>query len=313
MRFPQLLLVLSTLAAACGGGGDESPDASSPDASDTLENGGFPTPTAVTKANQNIAGTWTELSDAEWGCLNTPSPDQPSTQAIALSGKIEDFQSGSGVGGVSITAFPSTGLMGNISSATSSSVSATRGNYEMTLPMIPSGTRVGFKLEADLYVRTYVLNEYLDPAQTTQTRNMDAVSESTMNALPAFVAVTRDPSKGVLIGTFRDCDGHEVSNAVVTVSSTSAQVAHLTGVTTFYFSAAGTSLPVRHNIAPVMNKDGQFLILDVPPQTSLAFVQIWGFKDAADLADGEMTLLSELATPIEANAIITGSFEPLRN
>lgn len=317
MRLNQLLAItaltsLSTLTAACGGdddGGDSAIDAPA-----GLENPGFPTPTAVTKANDFVGGAWTEIGDADWSCLNTPSPDQPSTQAIALSGQLQDFQTGNGVSAGTITAFAGIDLAGNLGSATTGSTSADRGDYTMNLAMLPSGTtRYGFKFEAASYVKTYLLNQYLDPAMGTQTRNMDAVSEGTATALPAFIGVSRDATKGVLAGAFRDCAGNEVSNAVATVSSSSGEVSHLTGAKTFYFSAGSSSLPVRHNVAPVLNKDGLFVILDLPPQGAPAFVQIWGFKDAADLADGTMTLLSELASPVEANAVITGSFEPLRN
>jgi hypothetical protein len=184
----------------------------------------------------------------------------------------------------------------------------------MNLSQLPAGTtRYGFKFEAASYVKTYLLNQYLDPAMATQTRNMDAVSDATATALPAFIGVTRDPAKGVLAGAFRDCAGNEVSNAVATVSKVAGQPQHLDGADTYYFSAGGSSLPVRHNVAPVSNKDGLFVILNLPPQVAPAFVQVWGFKDAADLADGQMTLLSELPSPVEANAVITGSFEPLRN
>ena len=141
---------------------------------------------------------------------------------------------------------------------------------------------------------------------------VSAVSESTANALPAFVGVTRDNAKGVLAGALRDCAGREVSNAVATVSSTAGAVAHLPGATTFYFSAGSSSLPVRHTQSPTMNKDGLFVVLNLPPQTAPAFIQIWGFRSQADLTAGTLSLLSELPSPVEANAVITGSFEPKR-
>jgi hypothetical protein len=313
-RLASALIALGLVAGACGGddGDDGVPPIDAPDG--VLENPGFPVPTATTKANMKVGAAWTEIGDADWTCLNTPSADQPATQAIALSGRIEDFQTGNGVGPATVTAFPGIELGGNAGTTTTSDVAATRGQYTMNLAMLPSGTtRYGFKFEAPSYVKTYLLNQYLDPTMATQTRNMDAVSDATATALPAFIGVDRDVTKGVLAGAFRDCAGREVSNAVATVSSTSTTVDHLTGAQTYYFSAGSSSLPVRHNVSGVMNKDGLFVILDLPPQTAPAFVQVWGFVDAADLADGQMTLLSELASPVEANAVITGSFEPLRN
>ncbi|MBK9030934.1 MAG: hypothetical protein IPL61_06270 [Myxococcales bacterium] len=306
------LAPLFVLAAACGDDGGSTGTDGGIDAP-MLENPGFPVPTAITKANMKSMGVWTEIGDADWTCLNTPSDDQPSTQSISLTGTIEDFQGGPNVGNATVTAFPGIMLTANSATATSSNVAATRGEFAMSLPMLSAGeTRYGFKVEAASYVKTYLLNQYLNPANPTLNLNISAVAESTANALPAFVGVTRDNSKGVLAGALRDCQGREVSNAVATVSSTAGAVAHLPGAITFYFSAASSSLPVRHSQSPTMNKDGLFVVLELPPQTAPAFIQIWGFRTEAELAAGTLTLLSELPSPVEGNAVITGSFEPKR-
>jgi hypothetical protein len=301
------LLSLSILGA-CGddGGSTVEPDAAGP------SNEGFPTPTAVTKANQEVNGTWTEIGDADWSCLNTPSDDQPSTQSIMLSGQIRDFQnSGTLVKNSTVTAFPGIMLNGNLGTTMSSAVT-TGQNYTMTLATLPAGeTRYGFRIDADRYLRTYLLNQYFDPALAVQDRNISAVSLTTSTAVLAFVGESFDSSKGILAGAFRDCAGHEVSNAVATVSSVSATATHLPGATTFYFGRT-TGLPARHNVEPVMSQNGLFVVIKLAPQTTPAFIQIWGFKSQADLTAGTLSLLSELPSPIEANAIITGSFEPKR-
>lgn len=313
MRKTLASLALAPLFAltACGddgGGGTVDASVDAPGG-----NAGFPTPTAITHANMRTGGQWMDLGPADWSCLDTPSTDQPGV-AIALSGTVEDFQSGDPVGNATVTAFPGIMVTGNSGMATSSNVAATRGQYSMNLTALPSGeTRFGFKIEATGYLKTYLLNQYLDPAQATQTRNISGISESTANALPAFIGVTRDTADGVLAGAFRDCAGHEVSNAVATVSSVSGQPMHLPGADTYYFSAASQSLPVRHTQSPTMNKDGLFVVLALPPQTAPAFVQIWGFTTQAELDSGTLKLLSELPSPIEANAVITGSFEPKRS
>ena len=307
------LLSISTLAA-CGDDGGSGIDAGATDAA-VLANPGFPVPTAITKANGFVQGAWTELGDADWTCLNTPSSDRPSTGVIALSGKIRDFQTSSnGVGGATVTAFPGNMLSGNLGTATSDATAANKGNYSMNLARLP-GTekRFGFKIEAQGYLRTYLLNQYFDPAMATQVRNISAISIGTANAVIAFVGEQFDSTTGTLAGAFRDCQDREVSNAVATVSAASGRVEHLPGANTFYFSAASSSLPVRHNVAGTMNKDGLFVVINLPPQAAAAYIQIWGFRTAAELASGNMTLLSELASPVEANAIITGSIEPKRN
>jgi hypothetical protein len=60
------------------------------------------------------------------------------------------------------------------------------------------------------------------------------------------------------------------------------------------------------------NSDGLFIVIELPPTTT-AYMQVWGFVDDADLADGEPTLLAELPSPVAADTIITASIEALRN
>ena len=304
------LLSISAFGACGDDGGSGGPDAGT-DAAE-LANEGFPVPTAVTKANDNVGGQWMEVGDADWSCLNTPSADRPSTGQIALSGKIRDFQNSSnGVAGATITAFPGNMLAGNLGSAMSASDAANKGNYAMTLARLPSGTRYGFKIDAPQDLRTYLLNQYFNPANATQTRDISAVSIGTSTAVLAFVGESFDATKGILAGAFRDCAGNEVSNAVATVSSASGRAEHLPGANTYYFGRT-TGLPARHNVEPVMSQNGLFVVIELPAQAAPAFIQIWGFRNAAELASGTLTLLSELASPVEANAIITGSIEPKR-
>lgn len=297
------LISISALGACGGDDGAAGPDAG-------VTNEGFVMPTAVTKANDN----GTEMGDADWSCLNTPTDDDASTQDIMLSGKIRDFQTSSnGVGAAAITAFPGIMLTANSGMATSASDSANKGNYEITLQKLPAGqTRYGFKIDAAGYKRTYLLNQYFDPATATQTQDISAVSSATATAVLAFVGATYDPTKGTLAGAFRDCQGHEVSNAVATVSSVSGTATHLPGADTYYFGRA-TGLPARHNVEPVSSSNGLFVVINLAPQTAPAYIQIWGFPTQADLTAGTLKLLSELPSPVEADAIITGSFEPKRS
>ena len=69
----------------------------------TNRNEGFVTPAAVTKANVFQGGSWTEVGNADWSCLNAPSADEPSTGTIMLNGTIDDFQTGNGVSGAKLS------------------------------------------------------------------------------------------------------------------------------------------------------------------------------------------------------------------
>lgn len=275
-------------------------------------NPGFVLPTAITKANERTGGIWVEVGDADWTCLGTPSGDQPATTAIALSGQVTDFQTSDGVGAATLGAFamgaPTTTSLG---AATTSNVAATRGNYATTLQPLPaSARRYGFSIEAAGYLRTYALDRYLTPG-ATQSLSLRIVSQSTANALPAFVGITRDASRALAIGSMVDCQGRAVSNAVATVSTSAGVAAQPVGMNTFYFSASSTSLPVRHTQAAVMNKDGLFVVLDVPPLTE-AYLQVWGFRTTAELASGTMTLLAQVRMFSSADVVIDGVMTPRR-
>lgn len=273
-------------------------------------NGGFVTPTAVTKANVEIGGAWTEVGDADWSCLGTPSPDQPSTGTIALSGRIGDFQTGNGVGAATITGWSTSPAM-TVGTTISSSSAATRGDYAMTLGMLPSGTtRYGFTITATSYTSTVVLRRYYAPGPPA-TDDLDAISDATATAIPAFVGVTRDSSAALYFGRMRDCQGRTVSNAVAAISLTATTYDNAGGET-FYFSAGSPSLPVRHNVAPTMNDDGMFVVLNVPPGATL-HAQVWGFRTLAELNANTLTLLGEVHAPSTTGQSVLMELEPRRS
>ena len=299
--------------AACSGGDDAAAlDAAALDAAldgRPESNGGFVTPFAVTKANTKSGGVWTEVGDADWSCLGAPSTDQPSTGTIAIAGRITDFQTGNGVGDASITAWGTSPLM-MLGTASSSNVAATRGDFSMTLGMLPSGTRrYGFTLIAVDHVSTVVLGRYYAPANAA-TDTVAMISQATALALPAFIGLARDPTKAVYIGEMRDCQGRAVSNAVAGVSFVPSTFTNAGGET-FYFSAGSTSLPVRHTVEPLMNNDGQFTIVNVAPGSTL-FVQVWGFRSLAELNAGTLTLLGEIAAPSQPDQYVSLRLDPRR-
>jgi hypothetical protein len=325
--------LLALGAGACGGGGGDDDDTgnegflvpTSPCA-DSVSNFHPCHETAVTQAYQEIDGTWTLQGDADWSCLNTPTDDVPSTEAITLTGLIDDFQTGNPVSTVAISAFNVIDIDNPLATTTSDE----DGLYTMTLPV--GVERVGFDMTAEGQMRTLLLNQYFEPAVTDQEHDMSSVSVLTTQALSAFIGVTRTEGRGVVAGALRDCNNHEVAGAIATVAAASgtsfADVMHVydeeecTGTNadgdplpdctqTYYFSAGSTSLPVQHSLAPSTNRDGLFMIIELPG-VSGAVLQLWGFVDEADVADGEPTLLSEIPTPVIPDVVVTFSIEPLR-
>lgn len=289
------------VTAACGDDGGTGDDDPGVDAAD-LPNAGFVPPTEVTKANEND----TEVGDADWSCLNTPSDDQATTVEITLTGVLNDFQTASTeIRDATVEVFQGIDIGNPVDEDGPTDVS---GEYTLTLPT--GGTRWGFKLSAPDYLDTFLLNQYFEPGTAAQSLNISGISSGLATALPAIIGIVRDPAEGVLAGAMRDCQDREVSYAVATVSATSGQPDHLEGAVTYYLDA-GAGLPVRHDQLNHTDENGLFAVFQLPV-TQMAYIQVWGFVDAADLADGEMTLLAEIPSPVVADTVITGSIEPLR-
>lgn len=297
--FLVLALSVAAVVAACGGDGGGSD-------SDALADIGFATPMQTTTAYEEVGGIWQERGAADWSCLNSASDEIATTTDIALSGTVLDFQTDEALPAAELTLYGDAGITGpELASATADELGA----YQITLPT--GHAHWAFKIVADNALETYQLNQYFEPDKAQQEHLLDSVSVLTAQALPAFIGVTRTPGLGIVAGSIRDCRGFRVLGAVAAMSDTPGEANHLAGVVSYYFSALSTSLPVRHSQQAMTNKDGVFVSIELPPGSE-RYVQVWGFVDDADLADGEMTLLSQVASPIIADAVVTVSLRPLR-
>ena len=283
---------------------------------------GFTPPSMATHANMDAGNnTWTDLGLADWTCLGTASTDAPRTAADVLSGQVVDFMNMSnGVPNTSIDIFSDIDYQTPFVSAL---VTDGTGKFTTTIPV--GKTRVGFKLHASGYMDTFLLNQYWDPANTTDTISIGDISSGLASALPAFIDFERVQGTGVLAGAMRDCQHHEVSNAIATVSSVSMMPTHLQGTvsvagvdtpviaSTFYFNSS-TGLPAKHKDKAATDPDGLFTIFNLPPISGTAYIQVWGFKTDADVAKGMdgLTLLAELPAPVLSDNVITATINVLR-
>lgn len=300
-RLARALCLLASLGLlACGDdGGGDSADAAG------LANPGFERPTTTTRAFQASADGWVEVGPADWSCLGIADDGGPTTVAVAVDGLAEDFLSGDGVAGAEVAAFSGS----DVSAAPLAEATADEaGGFALT---VPTGTeRVAYRVRADRYIDTYLLNQRYQADVAAQTQSVRAVSESLADVLPATIDRVRTPGLGVLAGAIRDCEGNEVQGAIATVSATAGQPDHVGGAATYYFSAGSQSLPVLHSASPTTNDDGLFVIFDLPPGD--AHLQVWGFTSEQDPATDDLTLLAEIPAPIVGDAVITASMEPLR-
>ncbi len=281
---------------------------------------GFTPPTMATHANSETNSVWTDLGLADWTCLGTASTAAPLAADMTLTGQVVDFMNmQNGVPNTTIDAFDDINYTAPFKTLTTDG----SGKFTMTIPA--GKVRVGFKLHADSYMDTFLLNQYWAPTSTTDTISIGDISSGLASALPAFIDFERVSGTGVLAGAMRDCQHHEVSNAIATVSSVSMMPTHLQGTvsvggvqtpviaSTFYFNSS-TGLPAKHTDKQATDSDGLFTIFNLPPISGTAYIQVWGFKTDADVAKGAsgLTLLAELPAPVIADNVITGSIEPYR-
>jgi hypothetical protein len=307
-RFEMLAgaMLAASLMGACGGDDDAPVDVGICE-----EVGGeacFELPTVEAKRDDDSA--------PDWDCAAPVITS--STADIAIMGTAFDFQNSSDpIPNATIEAFDSLDFSTPVAMATADA----QGVYSITLPAGMAKSRMNWRTSADGWLDTYALNSSVDVTQTTisgATRR--AISELTANALPAFIGVTRTDGFGVLAGTAVDCDGESVKNVIATLSTTSsagdADPAFVAGPQVYYFSNGSPDLPVRRNKPEdkATKGDGLFVIIEIPPTTGSShyFLQTWGYKTAADVAQGKagLSLLSELEAPVVGDSVISVDMTP---
>jgi hypothetical protein len=300
--------------AACGGGTQTTPDAA-------VVDNGFNKPDKPLMANMESGGVWTEIGPADLSCLGTPTDDQATAVEVTLNAIVKDFQSGNAVPNAAVTLFDGVDPSAMFAMGTSDS----SGDATFTVPA--GHTRFGFKMTTtDGFVMpTLLLNQYLDPNAATQPpgtctddngdpttcrMTIQSVSTSTASTLPAIIGVSRTTGTGVLAGALRDCQQHEMSNFIATVSSTEGTATPLAGAAAYYFSAS-VGLPAHHSQQDAASGDGLFMVIELPA-TPTAYVQMWGYPTQADIDADNLKLIAELQVPVLPDTVITGSYEPLR-
>jgi hypothetical protein len=267
---------------------------------------GFAMPGAYTRAYLEMQGQWLDQGEADWSCLGSSDDAVATTVAVTVAGTLEDYQTGNIIPNATVSAFADGDTGGT---PTDTATTGSGGDYSLTLP---SGTlRPTIVIEGSGIMDTHHLAVRLLPSAPNQELGLEAISNLTADALPAFIGETRTPGLGLGVWTLVDCKGHRVANAVATVSARSGCVAPLAGSTAYYFSAGATSLPVRHSQAATTQEDGRFMIMDMPVQSE-AYVQVWGYISTQTPGTTPVTLLAELPFSVIGDAFVTGELRPRR-
>lgn len=303
------------LLAACGSSGTKPTDARSDVAhvdapadgsgsgsgssSGGGSNAGFvPPPTAVT-AWTGSAGAYTQVTP-DLSCLGAARTDAPTTVAVTLTVTVRDFQSSNVVPNATVAAYSTFG---------SPFATALTDSSGIATLAVPVGTRrIGFAITEAQSHETITPDQLLAPSTAAQAMTLHVLSDSTVATLPALVGLTYQAGTAIVLGTIHDCAGANLGGAIATVSSSPTTATHLAGADTYYF-ADSVDLPVHHNQQPYTSHDALFMVIGLPATTT-AYVQVWGFRTAADQLAGTLTEIAELAVPLPASAGIVTVQDP---
>jgi hypothetical protein len=256
-----------------------------------------------------IIAAWTETSPGTFqaatldlSCLGVMRNDAATTVAVTVTATLHDFQSGNAVPNAMVAAFAGTAIASTLATGTANG----SGVAMMTMPV---GTRrFGYRVTEANSRPTVHFDKLLAPATAAQAVTLRLLSNATAQTLPALIGISATPNLTIELGTLRDCQGHTISSAIATISTVSGFASHLGGVDTYYISET-VGLPVRHTQLTSTTKNGQFMVIEVPPTTA-AFIQVWGFQSATDQMSHKLTMLAELAVPVPAASAMFTDHDP---
>ncbi len=240
---------------------------------------------------------------SDWSCLGTPIEDVPLAVDVTATGVVTLLNSDLPVPDIEVSAFSGSSWDETLDS----DVSDENGAYSLT---VPAGTReLGMRLAGEGYLTVFSLSWWLDPETTEQEVNLETISIGQATGVAAAVGLLRISGTGLVLGSVFDCQGHFVSGAIATVSTTEGEAVHASGVSSFYFD--DTLQPAAPKNQPYTNPLGLFLVAELPPSSSPHWLQVWGFLDQADLEAGDLTLLAEHPVPMRADSAVSVLLAPL--
>jgi hypothetical protein len=217
------------------------------------------------------------------------------TTATAVDLVVNDFEKAVPVMGATVEVYLS---LAHVNAMMPDATSMPTDADGKTTLMVPPGSyRVIFRtFGAPNTIETLEFNRaYNDGARVS-------VSQATKSEIPALLNLAPDDTKGVVAGSQRDCNEHELGG--ITVGITSDAGAYDDTMNVFYFQDYGpTRVPALAQ--KWTSGDGAFAGLNVPPGN--ATVTAAGRFDAA----GPLLKLGTGIVPVRANSITIVQLEPL--
>ena len=235
------------------------------------------------------------MSPANLGCVGGHADPAAPTTATAVDVVVKDFEKSTPVMGATVEVYLS---LANVNAMKPDATSMPTDADGKTTLMVPPGSyRVIFRtFGAPNTIETLEFNRvYNDGARVS-------VSQATKSEIPALLNLAPDDTKGVVAGSQRDCEEHELGG--ITVGITTDAGAYDSAMNVFYFQDYGTSR-VPALAQKWTSGDGAFAGLNVPPGN--ATITAGGRADAA----GPLLKLGTGVVPVRANSITIVQLEPL--
>jgi len=235
------------------------------------------------------------MSPANLGCVGGHADPAAPTTATAVDVVVKDFEKSTPVMGATVEVYLS---LANVNAMMPDATSMPTDADGKTTLMVPPGSyRVIFRtFGAPNTIETLEFNRvYNDGARVS-------VSQATKSEIPALLNLAPDDTKGVVAGSQRDCEEHELGG--ITVGITTDAGAYDSAMNVFYFQDYGTSR-VPALAQKWTSGDGAFAGLNVPPGN--ATITAGGRADAA----GPLLKLGTGVVPVRANSITIVQLEPL--
>jgi hypothetical protein len=226
--------------------------------------------------------------------------NRPANGPVNVSGNVHTFGTNKPVPGADVKLYGAPDYATPIAMATS----LADATWSLQVPVGTPNELYGL-WAATGYLSVYTYNIRLDWRQGDVTQfNVQVVTPENIEAAGILVKENWDPAEMVVLGTALDCNGVIVEHAAIVASSTPGQRDFAPRVTVYYGAPGAVPLAVTPQDRGDTNDNGAFALFHIESEAPI-YVQMWGFVDAAAMAQGEagLTLVAEQSIhPIVNNA-----------
>lgn len=243
-----------------------------------------------------------------YACLDTQTRPTPG-DSVNTTFELRDFESDAPVGNARVWLFPDNDVRDTCDGTCVEFTTNPDGNASVSLPASGWYAYRVFPREGATRVMTVVDSmQYNEPAPAESGRAVtgNAVSQGTIDLIPAVLGIDRLPGTAVIAGTVADCDETPVYGARIRAFDGDTEVAMgLAATDPQYRYFNGDSFPSDSNT--FTHADGLYVAVQMPANRTLR-VEAWGRPD-----DGPERRIGCEVVRVLPNAVTIVNIGPLRS